>query len=93
MAGYSMGSDIGDIQKQLAQKEPDYADIVLRGLGSLGTGMSLHPATAPVGIPLSLASPAIAAARRKIMAEPKPAEPTYEELVEATRPSFRISRP
>jgi len=93
LAGYSIGSDVGDIQQQLAGKSPDYADIVLKGLGALGTGMSLYPATAPVGIPLAVGSPMVAAARRKIMAEPTPPEPTYEELVQATRPSFRISRP
>jgi len=93
LAGYSIGSDVEDIQRQLAGKSPDYADIVLKGLGALGTGMSLHPATAPVGIPLAVGSPMVAAARRKIMAEPTPPEPTYEELVQATRPSFRMPRP
>lgn len=93
MAGYSMGQDIGEIQRQLAQQNPDYADIALRGAGTLGTAMSLHPVTAPVGLPMALAAPAIAAARRKIMAQPKMPEATYDETVKASRPFIGYPRP
>lgn len=93
LAGYSMGEDLGAIQQELSRQQPDYADIALRGAGALGTGLSLHPVTAPVGIPLALAAPAIAAARRKIMAQPKVPEVTFDEFVQASKPAFRYSRP
>lgn len=90
LAGYSMGEDVGAIQEELAKEKPDYADIALRGIGALGTGLSLHPFTAPVGLPLAIGSPLIAAGRRKMQATP---EATTKELEEASRPSFRMSRP
>lgn len=90
LAGYSMGEDYGAIQQELAKERPDYADIALRGVGALGTGLSLHPATAPVGLPLATMAPLIAAGRRKMQQTP---EATPQELEEASRPSFRMSRP
>lgn len=90
LAGYSMGEDYGAIQQELAKERPDYADIALRGVGALGTGLSLHPATAPVGLPLATMAPLIAAGRRKMQQTP---EATPKELEEASRPSFRMSRP
>jgi hypothetical protein len=93
LAGYSVGEDIGAIQEELAKERPDYADIALRGIGALGTGLSLHPATAPVGIPMATIPPLIAAGRRKMREAPKMPEATYQEMVEASRPSFRMSRP
>jgi hypothetical protein len=93
LAGYSMGTDVGAIQEELAKERPDYADIALRGIGALGTGLSLHPATAPVGIPMATIPPLIAAGRRKMREAPKMPEATYQEMVEASRPSFRMSRP
>jgi hypothetical protein len=93
LAGYSMGTDVGAIQEELAKERPDYADIALRGIGTLGTGLSLHPATAPVGIPMATIPPLIAAGRRKMREAPKMPEATYQEMVEASRPSFRMSRP
>jgi hypothetical protein len=93
LAGYSVGEDIGAVQEELAKERPDYADIALRGLGALGTGLSLHPATAPVGIPMATIPPLIAAGRRKMREAPKMPEATYQEMVEASRPSFRMSRP
>jgi hypothetical protein len=90
LAGYSMGQDYGAIQEELAKERPDYADIALRGIGALGTGLSLHPVTAPVGIPMATIPPLIAAGRRKMQATP---EATPKELEEASRPSFRMSRP
>jgi hypothetical protein len=93
LAGYSMGTDVGAIQEELAKERPDYADIALRGLGALGTGLSLHPVTAPVGIPMATIPPLIAAGRRKMREQPEMPEATYQEMVEASRPSFRMSRP
>jgi hypothetical protein len=87
-----MGEDVGAIQQELAKEKPDYADIALRGIGALGTGLSLHPATAPVGLPMATIPPLIAAGRRKMREQPEMA-PTPRELEEASRPSFRISRP
>lgn len=92
LAGYSMGTDVGAIQEELAKERPDYADIALRGIGALGTGLSLHPVTAPVGLPLAIGSPLIAAGRRKMREQPEMV-PTPRELEEAARPSFRMSRP
>lgn len=93
LAGYSIGSDVGSIQEELAKERPDYADIALRGIGALGTGLSLHPFTAPVGLPMATMAPLIAAGRRKMRETPKMPDATYQELVEASRPSFRMSRP
>lgn len=90
LAGYSMGSDYEAIQEELAKEKPDYTDAILRATGILGTGLSLHPFTAPVGFPMATLSPLIAAARKKGQQMP---EASYQELVEASRPSFRMSRP
>jgi hypothetical protein len=92
LAGYSIGEDFGAVEKELAKERPDYADIALRGLGALGTGLSLHPVTAPVGLPMATIPPLIAAGRRKMREQPEIA-PTPRELEEAARPSFRMSRP
>lgn len=93
LAGYSMGQDVGAIQEELAKERPDYADVALRGIGAVGTGLSLHPVTAPVGLPMATMAPLIAAGRRKMRETPEMPEATYQELVEASRPSFRMSRP
>lgn len=90
LAGYSLGQDYGAITEELAKERPDYADIALRGVGALGTGLSLHPVTAPVGLPMATIAPLIAAGRRKMQQTP-PA--TSQELEEASRPSFRMPRP
>lgn len=90
LAGYSMGEDYGAIQEELAKESPDYADIALRGVGALGTGLSLHPATAPVGLPMATLAPLLAAGRKKMQ---QTKEATPQELEEASRPSFRMSRP
>ncbi len=92
LAGYSIGEDFGAIEKEIAKERPDYADIALRGIGALGTGLSLHPATAPVGLPMATIPPLIASGRRKMRDQPEIA-PTPRELEEAARPSFRMSRP
>lgn len=91
LAGYSIGEDVGAIQQQLASESPDYADIALRGIGALGTGLSLHPATAPVGLPMATLAPLVAAARRK--PEPDLSDLTEEEIALARRPSFRMTAP
>lgn len=90
LAGYGIGSDVGAIQEELAKERPDYADIALRGVGALGTGLSLHPVTAPVGLPMATLAPLLAAGRRKMQQTP---EATSQELEEASSPSFRMSRP
>jgi hypothetical protein len=87
LAGYSIGEDFGAVEKELAKERPDYADIALRGLGALGTGLSLHPVTAPVGLPLAIGSPLVAASRRKMMADPNKPKMTQEEMEQAL-PTF-----
>lgn len=92
-AGYSVGEDVGDIQRELANKTPDTTHVALRGAGILGTGMSLFGGTAGVGLPLAVAAPLAAAARRKFQAEANQPPATEEELLQARRPAFRYSRP
>lgn len=58
------GELLGGIQE--AQKDqPDPVEMALRGLGVLGAGMSLFPATAPVGIPLAIGAPLLRENRKK----------------------------
>lgn len=90
LAGYSIGSDVGAIQEELSKERRDYADMVLRASGALGTGLSLHPVTAPVGLPMALLSPLLAAGRRQMQETP---EPTAEELERASRPAIGIYPP
>jgi hypothetical protein len=58
------GEVLGGIRE--AQKErPDYVDVGLSGLGALGAGLSLFPATAPLGIPMAVGAPLLREFRKR----------------------------
>lgn len=57
LAGYQMGSELGSMYGESKKQSPDYAKMALSGLGALGAGLSMFPATAPVGIPLAVGAP------------------------------------
>lgn len=57
LAGYQMGSELGSMYGESQKQSPDYAKMALSGLGALGAGMSMFPATAPVGIPIAVGAP------------------------------------
>jgi hypothetical protein len=68
------GEVLGGIRE--AQKErPDYVDVGLSGLGALGAGLSLFPATAPIGIPMAVGAPLIREARKT---KPAPFQKDFE---------------
>lgn len=59
-----VGEALGGIRE--AQKErPDYVDVGLSGLGALGAGLSLFPATAPLGIPMAVGAPLLREFRKR----------------------------
>ena len=89
LAGASIGSDVEAISQEMDKPSPDYADIALRGAGALGTALSMHPVTAPVGLPMATVAPLAATVRRKMMAEPEAAPLTPEEEEMYSRPAFR----
>jgi hypothetical protein len=53
------GSETGSMISEGRKEQPDYMKMGLSGLGALGAGMSMFPATAPVGIPLAVTAPLI----------------------------------
>ena len=61
--GLSAGLDIAEAAHEYGKPERDYTTIGLRGASALGGGLSMIPATAPVGVPLSLGASAIQAYR------------------------------
>jgi len=59
-----VGEALGGIRE--AQKErPDYVDVGLSGLGALGAGLSLFPATAPLGLPMAIGAPLLREYRKR----------------------------
>jgi hypothetical protein len=59
-----VGEALGGIRE--AQKErPDYIDVGLSGLGALGAGLSLFPATAPLGLPMAIGAPLLREYRKR----------------------------
>jgi len=58
-AGYQAGSELGSLYHEMNKQDPDYTKMGLSGLGALGAGMSMFPATAPVGIPMAITAPLI----------------------------------
>ena len=87
LAGYSIGSDIGDIREQMSKPKPDYTDVGLLGAGALGTLGSFSSALAPVAVPLALGAPAVRYLRSRL----SPNEPvTPEEETQAARPAFGV---
>jgi hypothetical protein len=63
VAGLSAGLDIAEAAHEYGKPERDYTTIGLRGASALGGGLSMIPATAAVGVPLSLGASAIQAYR------------------------------
>ena len=57
--------------REFQKEKPDYVDVGLSGLGALGAGLSLHPLTAPVGLPLAIGAPMLRQALKR-GAEPPP---------------------
>ena len=53
-AGASIGRDVASAAYELGTPNPDYLEAGLSGLQALGTGLSLYPPTAPIGIPMAL---------------------------------------
>lgn len=84
LAGYSIGSDIGGMRRELARENPNYLDALLLGTQALGTGLSVIPATAPVGLPMALGS----AGLRKLGEAVRQRELTDEEREEARRMGY-----
>jgi len=52
--GALTGLDVARTMQELRKPKPDYGEAALSGVGALGGAMSMFPATAPVGIPLSV---------------------------------------
>jgi hypothetical protein len=59
LAGANIGGELSSALYELGKKEPDYLEAGLSGLGALGTGLSMFPATAPIGIPMALTPPLV----------------------------------
>lgn len=57
--------------REFQKEEPDYVDVALSGLGTLGAGLSLFPPTAKVGLPLAIGAPMLRQALKR-GAEPPP---------------------
>jgi hypothetical protein len=77
LAGMQMGKEVGSMIGEAGREEPDYTKMALSGLSALGAGMSLFPATAPVGIPLAIGAPLVQSYREKMQG----ALPTTTETV------------
>lgn len=87
LAGYSIGSDIGQMREQMSKPKPDYTDIGLLGAGALGTLGSFSTALSPVAVPLAIGAPAIRYMRSRLA----PNEPvTPEEEQQAGRAAFGV---
>lgn len=87
LAGYSIGSDIGQMREQMSKPKPDYTDIGLLGAGALGTLGSFSSALSPVAVPLAITAPAIRYMRSR-MAPNEPVTP--EEEQQAGRAAFGV---
>ena len=59
LAGANIGGESMTAFQELSKEDPDYYKAALSGLGALGTGLSLYPPTAPIGIPLATIPPLI----------------------------------
>ena len=57
--------------REFQKEKPDYVDVGLSGLGALGAGLSLFPATAPIGLPLAIGAPMLRQGLKR-GAEPPP---------------------
>lgn len=59
LAGANIGGELSSALYELKQTDPDYYKAALNAIGALGTGLSLFPATAPVGLPMATVPPLI----------------------------------
>lgn len=59
LAGANIGGELSSAVHELQQDDPDYYKALLNATGALGTGLSLFPATAPVGLPMATIPPLI----------------------------------
>lgn len=59
LAGANIGGELSSALYQLQQEDPDYYKAALNAIGALGTGLSLFPATAPIGLPMATVPPLI----------------------------------
>lgn len=59
LAGANIGGESLSAYQDLTKENPDYYGAALKGLGALGTGLSMFPLTAPYGIPLATIPPLI----------------------------------
>jgi hypothetical protein len=57
--GALAGGEAFRAAEELQKDNPDYGEAALSGVGALGGAMSMFPATAPIGIPLTVGSQAI----------------------------------
>lgn len=87
LAGYSIGSDVGQMREQMSKPKPDYTDIGLLGAGALGTLGSFSSALAPVAVPLAIGAPAVRYMRSRL-APNEPVVPEEEE--KAGRAAFGV---
>lgn len=71
--GASAGELMGAMQ-ELKKEKPDYMDVGLAGLSTVGGLMSLYPPAAPIGVPLSL----LPAAVRYMREQPEEQRPSMD---------------
>jgi hypothetical protein len=63
LAGLSAGLDVADVAHEYDKPERDYTKMGLKAASGVGGALSMFPASAPVGIPLSLGASGIQAYR------------------------------
>ena len=88
-AGYSIGQDIYDIDKERRAKDPDVLGMGLSGLGAVSTGAMFVPGLAPVAAPLAIAAPIAQNVRKQykaIQADPKAYEETMQRALSNVDP-------
>jgi hypothetical protein len=58
-AGFNIGSEGMAAARELSSESPNYLEAALSGMGALGTGLSMYPPTAPIGIPMAAVPPIV----------------------------------
>ena len=74
-----LGASAGELMGAMAElkkEKPDYTDVGLAGLSTVGGLMSLYPPTAPIGVPLSL----LPAAVRYMREQPEEQRPSMDMM-------------
>jgi len=59
LAGANIGGETMSALNELSKESPDYLEAALSGMGALGTGLSMYPPTAPIGIPMAAVPPIV----------------------------------